>query len=453
MSELTDVIVIAPPTTNGPLHIGHMSGPFIAADVASRASRAAGTRTWTIGGIDVHPNWVLTRAENDGIDVNKLMDDFVGRIDEALALARVECNSYLDARRPELKQRVAELAAHLADTVAHWREETLYRCADCARTLHNSYLIGTCSRCGNGSNGGTCEGCGGYASAGDLIDARCNRCGGAPEPFLARIPVLVMQDLQRELELFWMRSEYPRRIRDLIAGYLVDGLPEIPLGFPTNWGVPGVGSMQGLTLDVNIELGLSTYLLAAQGVDPDAVGLAELQAAWRQINQLWWFHGIDNGFYFALLWPALLAALGVEPGQVGGTVVNEFYTLDGLKFSTSRNHAIWADVELASEDPALVRLYLSWDRPDRYSSDYTRDRYLAFRDEIGSILTGKTPVEPLPVALAQAELQRGLDAVRLRGYDAPLAVRCLIGTAGNRDLPQWQRLYGVLTGTGNGVHS
>lgn len=455
MSELTDVYVIAPPTTNGPLHIGHMSGPFIAADIAGRAARIAGDRTWTIGGIDVHPNWVLTRAENDGIDVEKLIDDFVGRIDEALDLARVECDSYLDGRRPSHQQSVSRLAEHLADTVAHWRDETLYRCADCARTLHNSYLIGTCSRCGKGSNGGTCEGCGGYASATDLIDPKCNRCGGAPEPFQARIPMLVMEELHAELEQFWMRAQYPRRIRDLIAGYLADGLPEIPLGYPTDWGIEGIGSMAGLRLDVNVELGLSTYHLAALGVlggsASSDVTVAEQQRAWQEIGQLWWFHGIDNGFYFALLWPALFAALGARPGQVGGAAVNEFYTLDGLKFSTSRNHAIWADELLSREDPATVRLYLSWDRPDRYQSDFTRARFEAFRDQIMPMLTGRTPVPPQPDNLARADLQRGLDAVRAENYDAPLAVRCLIGTAGNRELPEWQRLYGALAGTAGGM--
>jgi len=449
MSELTDVFVIAPPTTNGPLHIGHMSGPFIACDVASRAARAAGDRTWTIGGIDVHPNWVLTRAENEGIEAGKLIDDFVGRIDTALELARVECDSYLDPRQARHQQVVAGLAAELADTVAHWRDETLYRCDSCGRTLHNSYLIGTCSRCGSGANGGTCEGCGGFTSAADLIEPTCNRCGGAPEPFTARIPVLVMEDLRPQLEQFWMRSQYPRRIRDLIAGYQSTGLPEIPLAFPTNWGVPGTGSMAGLTLDVNVELGLSTYHLAATAIEAGATSPAEHQAAWQQLGRLWWFHGIDNGFYVALLWPALYAGLGVRPGQVGGAAVNEFYTLDGLKFSTSRNHAIWADELLSSEDPGLVRLYLSWDRPDRYQSDFTRARFEAFRDHVNGLLSGQA--RPLPETVARAELQRGLDALRAAGYDAPLAARCLLSTAGNQDLPEWQRLYGVLTGTQYGL--
>ncbi len=452
MSELTDIYLNSPPTTNGPLHIGHLSGPYVATDVVSRAARARGEKTITVGGIDVHPNWVLARAENDGIEAGKLIEDFQVRIDEALELARVECELYLDARQPAHQQAVAELAAHLADTVAHWQEATLYKCADCARTLHNAYLIGTCSRCGNGSNGGTCEGCGGYASSADLIDMKCNRCGGAPVPFTARIPVLRLADFHTQLEQTWMRADLPPRIRDLIAGYLVDGLPEIPLGYPTDWGVPGLGSMDGLRLDVNIELGLSTYHLSATGLDPDARTVAEQQAAWLGVGKEWWFHGIDNGFYFGLLWPALYAALGVRPDQIGGTVGNEFYTLDGLKFSTSRNHAIWADDLLATEDAGLVRLYLCWDRPDRYGSDFTRARFEAFRDEFGPILRGEQPAPVLATALAQADLQRGLDALTARAYNSPLAVRCLIETAGNRELPEWQQLHGVLTGTAYGVH-
>ena len=75
-------------------------------------------------------------------------------------------------------------------------------------------------------------------------------------------------------------------------------------------------------------------------------------------------------------------------------MVNEFYTLDGLKFSTSRNHAIWADELLASEDPEIVRLYLAWDRPDRYQSDFTRPAFEAFRDRVAPMLDGSAPAEP-----------------------------------------------------------
>lgn len=444
------VFVIAPPTTNGSLHIGHLSGPYVASDVVSRAARLRGERVVTIGGVDVHPNWVLTRAENDGIEVDKLIWDYRRRIDEALDQARIECDVYLDPQLAEHQRAVAELADHLARTACEFRELTLHACADCGRTLHNSYLIGTCSRCGSGSNGGTCEGCGGYASAQDLIDPKCNRCGGAPRPFTARVPVLALERFHQQLEQTWMRVELPRRIRDLIAGYLVDGLPEIPLGYPTNWGVEGVGSMAGLRLDVNVELGLSTYHCASLGIDPDVRGVAAEQAAWQQVDKLWHFHGIDNGFYFALLWPALYAALGVRSDQIGGTVVNEFYTLDGSKFSTSRNHAIWADELLSSQDPEIVRLYLAWDRPDRYQSDFTMAAFEHFRDQVAPLLAGTADRAAQPAELVDAELTRGLDALRPGGYDSALAARCLLANAGSPDDPRWQQLRAAIAGTGGG---
>ena len=202
-----------------------------------------------------------------------------------------------------------------------------------------------------------------------------------------------------------------------------------------------------MRLDTNVELGLSTYLCAAAGIDPTATEAESARAAWQQIGKVWHFHGIDNGFYFALLWPTIFLALGVRPDQVGGTVVNEFYTLDGLKFSTSRNHAIWADELLRAEDPAIVRLYLAWDRPDRYQSDFTVAAFEAFRDRVAPLLAGGSTASAQPDELAGADLARGLDALHPQRYDGPLAARCLLANAGNSTDSRWQALRSALCGT------
>ena len=107
--------------------------------------------------------------------------------------------------------------------------------------------------------------------------------------------------------------------------------------------------------------------------------------------------------------------------------MNELYLLDGQKFSTSRNHALWADEFLADEDRELVRLYLSWDRPDRYESNFTRESYLAFCDYVRPLLAGQPPADGrLPAELAAAELERAAHALRLTGFDSALAARCLV---------------------------
>src|SRR5262249_21913369 len=147
----------------------------------------------------------------------------------------------------------------------------------------------------------------------------------------------------------------------------------------------------------------------------------------------WHFNGTDNTFYFAVLYPAIIALCGVPGPKARGAVVNELYLLTGKKFSTSRNHALWADEFLATEDAELVRLYLSWDRPDRYESNFTHESYQAFCDFVRPLVKGGEPAgqpaQPagwLPAELAGAELERAERALRLDGFDSALAARCLV---------------------------
>ena len=86
------VIVIPQPTVNGPLHIGHLSGPYLAADIASRAARARGDRVLTLAGLDVHPNYVLTKAETLGVDVEEMVAGFRAQITTAFDLAGIGYN-------------------------------------------------------------------------------------------------------------------------------------------------------------------------------------------------------------------------------------------------------------------------------------------------------------------------------------------------------------------------
>ena len=83
------VIVIPQPTVNGPLHIGHLSGPYLAADIASRAAKARGDRIVTLAGVDVHPNYVMTKAENLGVEVGEMVAGFRAQITTALELAGI----------------------------------------------------------------------------------------------------------------------------------------------------------------------------------------------------------------------------------------------------------------------------------------------------------------------------------------------------------------------------
>jgi methionyl-tRNA synthetase len=421
------VIVIPQPTVNGPLHIGHLSGPYLAADVAARAARARGERVLVLAGFDVSPNYVLTKAEILGMGVAEMVAKYRAQIMSAFEEARIGYDTFLDPQQPEYQRAIAGMLGEMvANGTLPMREVTLYECADCGRTLHHSYVVGKCPACGSGANGTSCEGCGGFTSAQLLVDPSCARCGGCPRPLVATVPVLPLEDYRERLTAEWLDAEWPVRMRTMLRRYRHAPLPDIPVAYPTNWGIECTGPLAGLRVDFPTELGLSYLYGPAQALHPEADSLAERVAAWREIDGVWHFNGMDNTFYFAILYPAILAAAGVPTPKARGAVVNELYLLDGQKFSTSRNHALWADEFLAKEDPELVRLYLSWDRPDRYESNFTYDAYLRFCEYVRPLLDGAAAGSALPAVLAQAELERAEQALRLDGFDSALAVRCLL---------------------------
>jgi methionyl-tRNA synthetase len=430
------VITIPPPTANGPLHVGHLSGPFLASDIAARAARARGDKVLAVAGIDVGQNFIATMAEVQGIQPAPMVAKFRSEILDAFVRGRIHYDTFIDPQEPRYERAIAGMVGDLVKRGAvPMLETTLHACRDCGRTLHHSYVVGSCPSCGYRASGGSCEGCGGFTSAQTLTMPSCDRCGGGERPFAATVPVLRLEDYRELLVDLWLRAELPNCVRDLTVRYLAEELPSIPLAYPTNWGIEGGGPLSGMRLDVYTEVGLSWLYGVARALDPAAETLAACVTAWRQVDELWQFHGIDNNFYFAVFWPALFAAAGLDRSPLRGLVVNELSTLDGRKFSTSRNHAIWAHEFLAAEDPAIVRLYLAWDRPDRYPTDFTRESFEAFRDYVRPLLPGATNPVSLPAALLRAERERGERSLELVGFDPALAARSLISLleAGEHD--------------------
>ena len=428
-SSRMTVIVIPQPTLNGPLHVGHLSGPFLAADIASRAARGRGERVFTLAGVDVHPNFVMSKADNRGVDAHEMVADYRSQIRTAFDLARIGYDVFLDPEQPEFERAVnLMLNEMLGNGSLEMREMVLHQCSDCGRTLHHAYVVGKCPNCGSGANGLSCEPCGGFTSASTLIHPSCARCGGDPKPMVATVPVLRLENHRERLIAEWTEAELPARVRSVIGQYLSTPLPDYPVAYPTDWGIEGTGALSGLRIDFPAELGLSYLYGPAHAVKPTAEGLADWVRTWEeQFDGLWHFNGIDNAFYFAVLYPAVFAAAGVSAPQMRGATVNELFLLEGLKFSSSRNHALWANEFLTAEDPEMVRLFLSWHRPDTYETNFTQESFRAFAQYVRPLLDGAFAGTGLPAELAAGELERAEQSLRLASFDTSLALRCLLG--------------------------
>lgn len=443
------LLVTPPPTPNGPLHVGHLSGPYVAGDIAARTARAVGRPVLTVCGLDSHQNYVLARAEALGQPPGRTIEYYGSLVRRALAAARIPYDLFLDPTADaDYRDGVAALLGEAVDHKAVVVEDAaLSACGGCGRTLHHVRVGGTCPACGNAAGGGTCEGCGSFLTAADLLDATSSCCDAPPVPVIARIPVLRLNDHRDRLRETWTSAALPPRVRTLVDRCLAAGLPDVPLAYPTDWGIPwshpSVDGSAPLRIDVWAEMGFGYLYAVARHLDPSARTTAECAAAWSEVAGLWHFLGLDNAFYYSTMIPALLLGAGVRPDVLSGLVVNEFYRLDGAKFSTSRNHAIWAHEFLAGEDPGTVRAYLSYDRPDHAGTDFTVARYTAFRAWYGRVLAGGTG--GAPDELADLELARAGQALQLSTFDPALAVRCLLAAYPRR--PDAARdLLGRITG-------
>ena len=186
-----------------------------AARRASRAARGRGERVLTLAGLDVHPNYVLTKAESLDVDVAEMVAGNRRQITAAYDLAGIGCDVFLDPEEARFERAITGMLTEMvaAGTIP-MRDITLYACADCGRTMHHSYVVGKCPLCGSSANGLSCEPCGAFTSAELLVDASCARCGGGLRPMRATVPVLPLEDYRAYLAGEWQRAELPGRVAD-----------------------------------------------------------------------------------------------------------------------------------------------------------------------------------------------------------------------------------------------
>ncbi|MGW2953246.1 class I tRNA ligase family protein [Streptomyces eurythermus] len=355
------LVFCPPPTPNGGLHLGHLAGPYVRADMLVRALRSMGRDARYVTGTDDHQSYVAAAAHLRGTRPAEVAraegDDIVA----TLRSAGVGCDRLTrPASDPEHADRIRELFARLAASPAVKEEtrETAY-CPACDLSLHQAFARGRCAHCGAASDGEICEACGRPGEARELLDVRCRVCG--------------TQAVTRPEQALWLDLDaYAGRLRDylrdcftapdlqaLAERLLDEGLPPYRLGRTGTW---GVALADGQALDAWADLAL-TFLDAAR-TEAERHGPAKITL----------FLGYDNSFYYAVLLPVLAFATGLAEFLPAAFVTNQFLHLGDAKFSTSRGHAVWAADALAAAGPDAVRLALLREAPEGRVTRITPER-------------------------------------------------------------------------------
>jgi methionyl-tRNA synthetase len=368
------LVTSALPYANGPLHLGHLAGAYIPADVYVRYQRLKRSDVVFICGSDEHGVPITIRADREHITPQEVVDRYHFMMKESFARLGILFDNYSRTSLP-LHYKISQAIFLRLHQKGFIREQELqqYYCATCNRFLPDRYIEGECPHCHRaGARGDQCEACGRWLEPEQLIAPKCKVCGSAPEMRSTKHWYFRLSEFQERLQK-WQgsKSNWKSNVREFCSGWFQEGLADRPITRDIDWGIPvPLPEAEGKVLYV--------WFDAPIGYISSTVEWAEKQGTperWRDYwcdpqTRLVHFIGKDNIVFHAIVWPAVLMADGefILPDQIPA---NEFLTIEGEKLSTSRNWAVWVDEYLKVFPPDPLRYYLAANAPESKDADFT----------------------------------------------------------------------------------
>lgn len=361
-------VTFSPPTPNGDLHLGHLSGPVLASDVCARSQKILGHDVAFGTSTDDNQTYVVTTAERLDTDPESLIRHAFDSVTKTLELAAVDVDLF---ERPD-----ADYTAFVESFFTHlWRHGAFDRREvdlpyDAASDVYRAeaFVTGRCPTCLAHARAGVCEACGLYNLPGAMLPVTDSASA------LPRRPVSIwVLDLERYRTTLtnWYRSSEVKLRPDLervISQTLAGPLPYIPITYPSSWGITvdwdGTDALpQAINAWPEIYVGHVYWLQRAR---------EGRQAGCDELVQ---FIGIDNGFYNAFVY-VMLSLLAVRHGlpvdlPKTRTLTNQYYLLEGRKFSTSKGDVRWAGEFLESCGRDRTRFVLSLTSPELQQSEFS----------------------------------------------------------------------------------
>ncbi len=384
------LVTSALPYANGPLHLGHLAGAYLPADIYVRYQRLRKQNVVYICGSDEHGVPITITAEREGVSPQVIVDRFHEMNKRDFERFGISFDNYSRTSLPLHHETSQEffLALYNKGLLVEKTVKQLY-CPKCKRFLADRYVEGTCPHCGApGARGDQCEKCGNWIDPLTLIDPKCMICGSTPVVRETRHFFLPLGRFQDQLRA-WLdtKTDWKDNVRNFCYGWLDKGLEDRAVTRDLNWGVPV--PLKGyedkvlyVWFDAPIGYISSTKEWALKKGQPDL---------WREYwqaedTELIHFIGKDNIVFHAIVWPAVLMGVGgyILPSQIPA---NEFLNLEGRKLSTSRNYAVWLGEYLDKFPPDPLRYCLAVNAPETKDSDFSwRDFQARNNNELADIL-------------------------------------------------------------------
>lgn len=371
------LITSALPYANGPVHIGHLAGVYVPADIYARYLRMKGEDVAFIGGSDEHGVPITLKAKNEGVTPQDIVDKYHGIIKDAFSRFGISFDVYSRTSSPTHHETASEFFKKLYEN-DKFIEKTSeqYFDEEAGQWLADRYITGTCPKCSNEkAYGDQCEACGSSLNATDLINPKSALSGNVPVLKETKHWYLPLDQYEPWLKEWILEGhkEWKSNVYGQCKSWIDGGLHPRAVTRDLDWGVPvPVDGGDGKVLYVWFDA---------------PIGYISATKEWSSDWEKWWkdedtrmlhFIGKDNIVFHCIIFPSMLKAEGsyILPENVPA---NEFLNLEGDKISTSRNWAVWLH-EYLEEFPGkedVLKYVLTANAPETKDNDFTWKDYQA----------------------------------------------------------------------------
>ena len=369
-------ITAALPYTNGPIHIGHLAGVYVPADIYARFLRLTGKDVAYICGSDEHGVAIPMRAKKEGVSPQDIIDKYHGIIKQSFVDFGISFDNYSRTSSKVHHETASEFFTKMHNDGEFIEEVSaqLYD-AEANQFLADRFVVGTCPKCNfEESYGDQCESCGTSHNATDLINPKSSITGNVPTLKETKhwfLPLDKHEAFLREWILEGHKKDWKPNVYGQVKSWVEDGLRPRAVTRDLDWGIPvpvkgGEGKVLYVWFDAPIGYISSTKEWAAREGK-------NWEDYWKKDDtKLVHFIGKDNIVFHCIIFPSMLKAHGdyILPENVPA---NEFLNLEGNKLSTSKNWAVWLH-EYLEEFPNqqdVLRYTLTANAPESKDNDFT----------------------------------------------------------------------------------
>ena len=368
------LVCCAWPYANGPIHVGHVTGSILPADIFARFNRMVGNEIIMVSGSDMHGAPITVSADKEKVSPETIAERYHSINAKAIADLGIQFDLYTSTHTHNHEVVSHEFFTSLLQKgCLEARSTPQFFCDRCTRFLPDRYVEGKCPYCGyERARGDQCDNCGKDLNAEQLVEARCQICGNTPELRQTEHYFFKLSKYQDDLlKYVEAQAHWRPHVRMFTMNVLKEGLIDRPITRDIAWGVPvPVKGFENKRIYVWFEAVIG-YLSATKEWAITEGRPGDWTKFWTDPeSRSYYFLGKDNIVFHTIIWPAMLLAHGGLnlPYDVPA---NQYMTLEGQKFSKSMGVSIDISDMLTRFKPDVIRYYLSANMPETKDSEFS----------------------------------------------------------------------------------